>query len=89
MFEGKKPRSLTLPEIRTVRAIDDPDDADVALLACAYDEYIDAVEDWFHTAPAAAALKVLQAAWDASNATEEAGFPDAAADDDVAGGRDE
>jgi hypothetical protein len=88
MFENK-PRSLTLPEIRQVRAIEDPDMADVAMLAMAYDKGEVVVEAWFRTAPAALALKALQAAWDASNATEDAGFPDPPANDAVAGWRDE
>lgn len=85
MFENK-PRSLTLPQLREVRAIEDVNEADIALLAIAYGESRAAVGDWFSTVRASEALKVLQAAWDASNATEGAQFPAAPSDDAVAGG---
>jgi hypothetical protein len=88
MFENK-PRSLTLPEIRSVRLIDDPNEADIEMLSLAYGHGQAAVEAWFRGVPAGQALRVLQAAWDASNATEDATFPDPQANDAVAGWRDE
>lgn len=85
MFDNK-PRSLTLPQLREVRALDDPNEADIALLALAYGESRAQVGDWFNTVRASEALKVLQAAWDASNATEDAQFPDPPSDDAFPGG---
>lgn len=85
MFENK-PKSLTLPELRKVREIEDVNEADIALLAIAYGVSRADVGDWFGTAPAWVALKILQGAWDASNATEDAQFPDAPSDDAQPGG---
>lgn len=85
MFENK-PRSLSLPEFRALRKIEDPDESDVSLLAWAYDADPADVGDWFNKAPMAEAGKVLAAAWEASGLTVEARFPDPPADDVVPSG---
>lgn len=85
MFEGKKPRSLTLPEWREARAADE-NDADVIALAYGYDVDRDAVAAWFNGAPMKEAMAAVAAVLEASGLTEAASFPDAPGDGPVDGG---
>lgn len=85
MFESV-PRSLSMPEFRALRKIEDANESDVYLLSCAYDADTADVEDWFNKAPMAEAGKALQAAWEASGLTVDARFQDSQADDVVPSG---
>ena len=80
MFENE-PRSLTLPEFREIRKIDDPNASDVYLLSRAFGVTEDEAESWFHAAPIKAAGEALQRAWAASGLVEEAQFQAEAASD--------
>lgn len=76
MVLGGEPRSLTLPEFRELRKIEDLDAADVFMLSKAFDVDEQAAWDYLNAAPMSEAVATLQSAWVASGLTEEAGFPD-------------
>lgn len=73
-------RSLTMPEVRRVRALDE-DAADVLAIHLTTGCPADEVESWFNRVPMGAVQPVLLAIAEASLLTEDAQFPDAAGHD--------
>lgn len=73
-------RSLTMPEVRRVRALDD-NEADIVAIhlttGCPEDE----AREWFNRVPMGVAQPVLLAIAEASLLSEDAQFPDAPGDD--------
>ncbi len=75
-----EPRAINLAELRQIQ---ESDDKDALILSLAYDIPLASAQAWLETATAGAALARINAAWDKANATEDAGFPVAAANDAV------
>lgn len=73
-------RSLTMPEVRKVRALGE-DEADVLAIHLTTGVPEDEVRDWFNRVPMGVSQVVLLAVAEASLLSEDARFPDPAGDD--------
>ncbi len=76
-----KARALTLAELRKCQAAVDSYAADVLSVAYGYDKTEDEARAWLDSITAGEALRLIRAVSEASLLTEDAQFPDAAADD--------
>lgn len=86
-MDGRKPRSLTLPEVRSLNTSGDVNESDIQVISWAYEVSLDEAREWFHRVPAGEALRAVNAIWEASGMTEAATFPGTQGDDEsVSGG---
>lgn len=79
-INGKKPRALTLPELRQCQGMD-VNEADVFVIALAFGADTAAVREWFNAAPAGESMALIRSVHDASGMGEGAQKSATAGDD--------
>lgn len=74
-------KALTVRQVRGAQSEDDQSEIEITALALATGCDRAVVADWYDSVPAGVAFAVVKAMWDATNSTEDARFPDGAAND--------
>lgn len=80
-----EPKSLTLPQIRSIRELDE-NESDIRAIAWSLGCSEIDIREWFNRVSMGTAQAVINAVLDVSALTEDAQFPGEAADDVVDGG---
>lgn len=68
-------KALTVRQVREAQKHEDVSDIEVAALVAATGAPLEAVTEWFDTAPAGVVFKATREMWEVANATDDARFP--------------
>lgn len=74
-------KALTVRQVREAQSSPDQSDADIVALALSTGCDRAVVAEWYDSHPAGVVFAAVKAMWEATNSTEDARFPDGAAND--------